>query len=109
VWRLGRQHVRLPLEPDSVFLLGALVFSALGTRVGLFLCDVLAERPELSALLPQGSESLYYVLPLAAAPLLVRLVHSAETSALFALLAAVVAGLQVRGEISYAVYVLVGA
>jgi hypothetical protein len=111
VWRLGKSSMRgFPRElKDSAFLLGALVFSALGTRVGLFLCDALAERPELAALLPQGPEPLYYVLPWAAAPLLVRLVHSAETSALFALLAAVVAGLQVRGEISYAVYVLVGA
>ncbi len=111
VWRLGKTSMRgFPRElSDMVFLLGALVFSALGTRAGLFLCDVLAERPELAVVLPHGPESLYYALPLAAAPLLVRLVHSAETSALFALLAAVIAGLQVRGEISYAVYVLVGA
>jgi putative nucleotidyltransferase with HDIG domain len=111
VWRLGRASIRnFPRDTrDAVFLLSALVATALGTRLGLYLCDALAERPELAPWLGPDATPLYFVIPIAAAAMIVRMVHSAETAALFSVLVALVAGLQVRGEVAYAAFALIGS
>jgi putative nucleotidyltransferase with HDIG domain len=110
LWRFGTRAVqRFPRTPlDALFLVSVLLVSVLGTRLGLFLCDAMAERPELAPLLPQGPEPLYFVIPVAAAAMLVRLVHSGETAALFAAVAALVAGMQVGG-LPFAVFALVAS
>jgi hypothetical protein len=111
VWRLGRGSIRaFPRETrDVVFMLSALVATALGTRLGLYLCDALVERPEIAPFLGTDATPLYFVLPIAASAMLVRMVQSAESAALFAALVALVAGFQVRGEVAYAAFVLVGS
>ena len=111
IWRFGSASIQgFPREAkDAVFLLFGLVVTAFGTRVALFLCDAIGARPELAPLLPHGTDALYFVIPLAAAAMLVRLVQSAETAALFAVLVAIIAGLQVRGEVGYALFALVGS
>jgi putative nucleotidyltransferase with HDIG domain len=111
LWRFASSGIAsFPRETrDAFFMLTVLVGTALGTRLALFLCDSIAERPELVPLLPNGTEPLYFVVPIAAAAMMVRMIYSAETAALFAVLAAVVGGLQVRGEVSYALFTLVGS
>jgi putative nucleotidyltransferase with HDIG domain len=111
LWRFGASSVqRFPRETiDGVFLLSVLVVTALGTRIGLFLCDALGDRPELLPVVPHGPDILYFAIPLAAATMIVRMVHSGETAALFALAVAAIAGLQVRGEIAYALFAFVGS
>jgi membrane-associated HD superfamily phosphohydrolase len=111
IWRFGSSNVpRFPRQTkDAIFLLSSLAMTALGTRVGLFLCDAIAERPELETLLDQSADPLYFAIPIAAAAMLVRLVESAETAALFAVLASIVAGLQVQGEVTFTLFALVGS
>ena len=123
MWHFGATGIeRFPSRPrDAIFLLSTLVLATLGTKVGLFMADVVASSPEFRSLIERvaqllalpavadGESPLYYLIPLAGATMLVRLVQSAETAALFAILAAPLAGLQVGGEISFAVYTLVGS
>ncbi len=59
--------------------------------------------------LPEQGLDLSYVLPVAAASMLVRMVHNAETAAIFAVVLALLAGLQVGGDVGFALYVLVGS
>jgi putative nucleotidyltransferase with HDIG domain len=110
LWRFGTRAVhRFPRAPvDALFLVSVLVATVLGARIGLFLCDAIAERPEIAPLLPQGPEPLYFVIPLAAAAMLVRLVQSGETAALFSAVVALVVGMQVGG-VPYAVFALVAS
>jgi putative nucleotidyltransferase with HDIG domain len=110
LWRFGTRAVqRFPRAPqDALFLVSVLVATVLGTRIGLFLCDAIAERPELAPLLPQGPEPLYFVMPVAAAAMLVRLVHSGETAALFSAVVALVVGMQVGG-LPFAVFALIAS
>ena len=111
LWRFGTASLgRFPRETrDGVFLLSVLVVTVLGTRLALFFCDAIAERPELQPLLPVGAEPIYFAIPVAAAAMLVRMVHSAETAALFSLLVASVVGLQMGGEVGYALFTLIGS
>lgn len=111
LWRFGVHSLpRFPREPKDVwFLLSTLVVTALGTGFGLFVCDALADHPTIAPFVEQSHGILYYGLPLASATMLVRLVHNAETAALFAILISLVAGLQVRGEVEFAFYTLAGS
>jgi putative nucleotidyltransferase with HDIG domain len=111
IWRFGSSNVpRFPRQPkDAIFLLSSLAMTALGTRIGLFLCDAIAGRPELETLLDQSAEPLYFAIPVAAAAMLVRLVESAETAALFAVLASILVGLQLQGEVTFTLFALVGS
>jgi putative nucleotidyltransferase with HDIG domain len=94
---------------DANFLLLMLVLMALGTRLTLFICDAVAGNPEFAAMLEHAPVQLYYVVPFAAATMLVRMVHSAETAALFAVLSSLLVGLQLGGDVNFAFYVLVGS
>jgi putative nucleotidyltransferase with HDIG domain len=111
VWRFGASGVqRFPQRPeDARFLLLTLLAGTLGTALGIFLCDAVAEHPAVAPLIGQTPGRLYYVIPIAAAAMLVRLVQSAETAALFAVLVALLAGLQVPSEIGFAFYALAGS
>ena len=93
---------------DAGFLLSVLIVTALGTRLGLFLCEAVGNSRDLAPLFPDTPEPLYYVIPVAAATMLVRTIHSAETAAVFAVAASMLAGLQMANELSYALFVLVG-
>jgi putative nucleotidyltransferase with HDIG domain len=111
IWRFGSSGVqRFPQQTKDVrFLLLTLLLSAMGTGVGIFLCDAVAESPTVAPLIEQTPGRLYFIIPIAAAVMLVRLVQSAETAALFAVLIALLAGLQVRGEVGFACYALAGS
>ncbi len=110
-WKFGRGGIqRFPSEPrDALFLLGSLVAVAVGTKLAGFVGDAVASHPDLAPLIQPGQTPLDYAIPIAAGAMLVRLVQSAETAALFALVAALLGGLQVGGEISYALYTLVAS
>ncbi|MCZ6569634.1 MAG: HDIG domain-containing protein [Deltaproteobacteria bacterium] len=111
VWRFGASGIqRFPTEPrDAVFLLSMLTTTAVGTSVALFLCDAVAQSPAVTHWVGPDPSVLYFVIPVAAATMLVRLVHSAETALLFAILVSLMAGLQIRGELTFAFYVLAGS
>jgi putative nucleotidyltransferase with HDIG domain len=110
MWRFGQSGIqRFASAPrDAVFLLSTLVVMAAGTKLGLFIADAVATNPEFESLIPDP-RVLYYLIPVASATMLVRLVQSAETAALFAMLAAPLAGLQLGGDISFALFTLVGS
>ncbi len=110
LWRFGSALQRFPTQPkDAGFLLSTLLLTAVGTGLGIFVCDAVADHPSVAPWLEDGPGPLYFVIPLAAAAMLVRLVHSAETAALFAILVAVLASLQVGGDLNYTVYVFAGS
>ena len=111
LWRFGSSgFVRFPQAPrDAAFLLTTLVCSALGLRLGQFLCDLVAERLEGVPFLPTTPEPYYFIIPIAAATMLVRLLHTAETSVLFAAIASLLAALELGGRVEYAVFVLAGS
>ncbi|MEE8557612.1 MAG: HDIG domain-containing metalloprotein [Myxococcota bacterium] len=111
LWRFGSSgFARFPRAPrDAAFLLTTLVCSALGLRLGQFLCDLVAERLEDVPFLPATPEPYYFVIPIAAATMLVRLLHTAETSVLFAAIASLLAALELGGRVEYAVFVLAGS
>ena len=111
LWRFGRASLsRFPTEPkDAIFLVTALVSTALGLRIGLFLCDAVAERLSDVPFAPQIPDAYYYVIPIAAATMLVRLMHSAETSVLFAVGVSLLSALEVGGRVEYAIFALAGS
>ena len=111
IWRFGRNSLpRFPRAPrDAAFLLSAVVVTAILTSFALFLAKAVEQTPWLSGLLEAFPGLLYYAIPVAAATLLVRMVHNAETAALFAIMISLLAGLQVNGELSYALYTLAGS
>jgi len=109
-WRLATSGIpRFAREQrDALFLLSTLVASAIGLKLGLFICDAIADHPAFAGMVGDASVRLYYGLPVACAAILVRLVHNAETTVLFSVVAALLAGLQL-GELPFAFYVLVGS
>jgi len=109
-WRLATTGIpRFAREErDAMFLLSTLVFSAISLKLGLFICDAIADHPAFAGMVGDASVRLYYGLPVACAAILVRLVHNAETTVLFSVVAALLAGLQL-GELPFAFYVLVGS
>jgi putative nucleotidyltransferase with HDIG domain len=111
LWRFGSSSLaRFPRQPkDALFLLTVLVSTALGLRFGLFLCDAVAERLADVPFVPESPEAYYYVIPVAVATMLVRLVHSAETAVLFAVLVSLLSALEVGGRVEYAVFALAGS
>ncbi|MBM4337471.1 MAG: HDIG domain-containing protein [Deltaproteobacteria bacterium] len=111
VWRFGATSLlRFPRRTkDAWFLLTTLVATALGTSIGLFLSDTLGDSPRLQPLVEQWPNVLLLALPIAAGTMLVRMVHSAETAALFAVLVSLVTGFQVHGDLGFAIYALVGS
>jgi cyclic-di-AMP phosphodiesterase PgpH len=111
VWRFGATSLlRFPRRnKDAWFLLTTLVATALGTSVALFLADAVGDNPRLQPLVDAWPTLLHFAIPVAAATMLVRMVHSAETAALFAVIASLVAGLQVHGDLGFAVYALAGS
>ncbi|MEE9280862.1 MAG: HDIG domain-containing metalloprotein [Myxococcota bacterium] len=111
IWRFGKHSLpRFPQAPrDAAFLLSALVATALLTSLGLFVADALAQTPWIASLVESSPGLLTFAIPVAAATLLVRMVHNAETAALFAIFISLLAGLQVDGELSYALYTLAGS
>ena len=111
VWTTAQSGVqRFPTTSrDVLFLLATLVTAVIGTKLGMFITDAISSHPEFQNLIGETNVALYYVIPIASATMLVRLVLSAETAALFAIVIAPVAGLQLGGNISYALYTLVGS
>ncbi|MFQ5515156.1 MAG: HD family phosphohydrolase [Myxococcota bacterium] len=111
LWRFGSSSIpRFPQHPnDARFLLFTLGLAALGTGLGIFLCDAVAESPNVAPWIGQDPSRLYYVIPVAAAAMLVRLVQSSETAALFSVLVSLLAGLQMGSEVGFAFYVLAGS
>ena len=111
IWRFGQVSLqRFPRRNrDAWFLLTVLVATALGTSLGLFLTDAAAESPRLQPFVDEWPSVLQFAIPVAAATMLVRMVQSAETAALFAALTSLIAGLQVRGDVGFTFYVLAGS
>jgi len=111
VWRFAVSSLRnFPSTPkDAFFLLLTLVSTAFATRVMLFVIDAVVANPEFSALFGEEPLRLHFIIPIAAATMLVRMVHNAETAVLFAVLSALVGGLQLGGEVSFAFFVLIGS
>jgi putative nucleotidyltransferase with HDIG domain len=111
LWLFGATGLpRFPRQPrDAVFLLSLLVATALGVRIGVFLCEAVAERLQDVPFMPGVPDAYFYVLPIAAATMLVRLLHSAETSVLFAAVVSLLAALQMGARVEYAVFALVGS
>jgi len=101
---------RFPREPrDVAFLVSTLLVTALGVKLSVFLCDAIAENPQFAALLQESPSRLYYGIPMAAAAMLTRMVHNAETAVLIAVLTSLMAGLQTRTETPFVFYCLVGS
>ena len=111
VWTFAQSGVQRfsTSSRDALFLLATLVTAVVGTRLGMFITDAISSHPEFLDLIGETNVALYYVIPIASATMLVRLVLSAETAALFAIVMAPVAGLQLGGSITYALYTLVGS
>jgi hypothetical protein len=111
IWRFGVASLqRFPRRNrDAWFLLTVLVGTALGTSITLFLIDAAAESPRLQPLVDAWPGVLQFVIPVAAATMLVRMVQSAETAALFAAFVSLVAGMQVRGDLGFTFYALAGS
>jgi hypothetical protein len=111
IWRFGSSNLlRFPRRnKDAWFLLTTLVATALGTSVALFLAEGVGDSPRLQPLVDEWPGLLQFGVPIAAATMLVRMVHSAETAALFAVLVSVVAGFQVHGDLGFTAYALVGS
>jgi putative nucleotidyltransferase with HDIG domain len=110
-WRFGASSFRkFPRRRrDAAFLLSVLALEALGAGFAKFVFDAISDTPSLEPLVEAFPSLLYFGLPVAAATMLVRLVHNAETAVLFAIVSAVVAGLGVRSDLGYAVFALVGS
>jgi len=111
IWRFGVNSLqRFPRRNrDAWFLLTVLVVTALGTTLALFLTDLAGESPRLQPWVDEWPGVLQFVIPVAAATMLVRMVQSAETAALFAALSSVIAGLQVHGDLGFTFYSLAGS
>jgi len=111
IWRFGAASLqRFPRRNrDAWFLLTALVGTALGTSVAQLITDAAAESPRLQPFTDGWPGVLQFVIPVAAATMLVRMVQSAETAALFAALSSVIAGLQLHGDMGFAFYCLAGS
>jgi putative nucleotidyltransferase with HDIG domain len=111
IWRFGKHSLpRFPNTPkDAWFLLSAIVATAVLTSFALFVADAVEQTPWITGLVEEQPGLLYFAIPVAAATLLVRMVHNPETAALFAILASLLAGLQVNGELSYTLYTLAGS
>jgi putative nucleotidyltransferase with HDIG domain len=111
VWSFGVGSLqRFPRRNrDAWFLLSLLVATALGTSIALFLIDAAGESPRLQPIVDEWPGVLQFVIPVAAATMLVRMVQSAETAALFAALTSLIAGLQVRGDLGFTFYALAGS
>ena len=111
VWRFGAASLqRFPRRNrDAWFLLTVLVGTALGTSIALFLTDAAGESHRLQPIVAEWPGVLQFVIPIAAATMLVRMVQSAETAALFAALASLIAGMQVHGDLGFTFYALAGS
>ncbi len=111
IWRFGKHSLpRFPREPrDAAFLLSTLVLTAVLTSLALFIADAVEQSTWLSGLAEASPGLLYFGIPVAAATLLVRMVHNAEAAVLFAIFVSLLAGLQVNGELSYVLYTLSGS
>ncbi len=111
IWRFGATSLlRFPRRTkDAWFLLSTLVATAFGTSIALFLADALGDSPRLQPIVDQWPSVLILVAPIAAGTMLVRMVHSAETSALFAVLVSLITGFQVHGDLGFTSYTLVGS
>jgi len=111
IWRFGATSLlRFPRRnKDAWFLLSTLIATALGTSLALFVADGVGNSPRLQPLVDQWPAMLQFSIPIAAGTMLVRMVHSAETAALFAVLVSLVTGFQVHGDIGFTSYALVGS
>jgi len=110
-WRFGSSSFRkFPRRRrDATFLVSVLALEALGTGFAKFVFDAVADTPGLEPMVEAFPSLLYFGLPVAAATMLVRLVHNAETAVLFAIVSALVAGLGVRNDLGYALFALAGS
>ncbi len=111
IWRFGSTSFRkFPSSThDAAFLLLTLIAMAAGSQLMIYVLDVLADTPSFAPLVEQMPSLLYFGIPVAAATMLVRIVHNAETALPFAMAAALVAGLQVQQDLGYAVFTLAGS
>ena len=111
IWRFGMSSLqRFPRRNrDAWFLLTVLVGTALGTSLALFLTDLAGESPRLQPFVDAWPGVLQFVIPVASATMLVRMVQSAETAALCAALVSLIAGLQVRADVGFTFYTLAGS
>src|SRR5262245_13537305 len=111
VWRFGTSSFRkFRRQPrDAAFLVSVLAAEALGTVLAAYVFDAVGDTPVFAPLVQELPSLLYYALPVAAATMLVRLVHNAETAVMFAMVSALVAGLGVRNDLGYALFTLAGS
>jgi len=111
IWRFGATSLlRFPRRnKDAWFLLTTLIATAFGTSVALFLAEGVGNSPRLQPLVDQWPSMLQLAIPVAAGTMLVRMVHSAETAALFAVLVSLVTGFQVHGDLGFTSYALAGS
>jgi putative nucleotidyltransferase with HDIG domain len=111
VWRFGTSSFRkFPRRRrDAAFLIAVLAVEALGTGLAAYVFDAVGDTPLFTSLVDELPSLLYFGLPVAAATMLVRLVHNAETAVLFAVVSALVAGLGVRNDLGYALFAVAGS
>jgi hypothetical protein len=110
-WRFGTSSFRnFRRRPrDAVFFVTVLAAEALATALAAYVFDAVGDTPVFSPLVDELPALLYFGVPVAAATMLVRLVHNAETAVLFAMASALVAGLGVRHDLGYALFALAGS
>jgi putative nucleotidyltransferase with HDIG domain len=110
VWRFGsssfRKFARQPR--DAIFLTSVLLTLAAGTQLMIYVLDAVGQTPTFRHIVEQMPSVLYFGVPVAAATMLVRMVHNAETALPFAIVSAMLAGLQVRQDLGFAVFALAG-
>ena len=111
IWRFGASSLlRFPRRTkDAWFLLSTLIATAVGTSVALFVAEGVGDSPLLQPLVDQWPGVLLLAIPIAAGTMLVRMVLSAETAALFAVLVSLITGFQVHGDLGFTSYALAGS
>ncbi len=96
VWRFS------PTRKDLIFLVVALLTTLVAARGGIFLMSALADRfPHV------GTAAFFFAIPVAAAPILVRLVLSGEVTLVFTVVLAVFVGLLADASLAITAYVFV--
>ncbi|MDF1565660.1 MAG: HDIG domain-containing protein [Deltaproteobacteria bacterium] len=94
VWRFQ------PTRKDLIFLVVSLLGTLLAAKGGIFLMSALADR------FPQvGPAAFFFAIPVAATPILVRLVLSGEVTLVFTAVLAVFVGLLADASLAMTIYV----
>ncbi|MDO8518628.1 MAG: HDIG domain-containing protein, partial [Deltaproteobacteria bacterium] len=92
-----------PSRRDMIFLGSTLILFLVTLRFGVFLSDVLRDALPFSV----SQATIYYVIPMAAAAMLVRFILNSETALVFAVVLSLFAGIFVENNLELTVFYLI--